>query len=73
MIELRFVSELYPPAAVRDAAVAYAEFAQCEIEERDGATWVRVSASGDADESMLAAELANYALGLSIERRRAHD
>lgn len=71
MIELRFHADFYPPDAVSDAVTAYGEHARCDVQRRDDATWVRVTAVGDTDEKTLAAELANYVLGLSIERRRA--
>lgn len=71
MIELHFLTELYPVRAVREAAAAYAEFASAELQEEGTRTVVRVSALGDADESLVAAELANFALGLAIEARGA--
>jgi transaldolase len=71
VIELRLRLELYPVEAVREAARAYAEHAEVEVEERDALTLVRVSALAGADEQTLADELANYVLGLTIERRAA--
>ncbi len=71
MIEVRFSSELYSGFAVDSAVKVYADYASFETEQKDGAYVVRLSASGDFDESMIADELANYALGTTIEQHRS--
>jgi hypothetical protein len=76
VIELRFHEDLYDGASIQEAAQAYAELAEITL-VRDGAALVaRVSALPIAadegiDEITLSAELANFALGRSIERARA--
>ena len=69
MIELRLRLELYPVEAVREAARAFAGHAALDVEEREADTLVRVSVPEGTDETTLCAELCNYALGLTIERR----
>lgn len=76
MIELRFHEDLYDGASVVEATKAYAELAEVTIEREGAALVARVSALPVAveegiDELTLSAELANYALGRSIERARA--
>lgn len=76
MIELRFLEELYNGFAVDEAAKAYAEFADIESEKCDGAFVLRVTARQLAldegiDEATLSAELANHALGATIDREEA--
>ncbi|MBK9261086.1 MAG: hypothetical protein IPM54_14925 [Polyangiaceae bacterium] len=75
MIELRFHQELYDGFAIDEAVKTYASHAQTEL-ERDGGNYVvKVTAkpealSGGIDERTLCLELANYALGLTVERAR---
>lgn len=69
MTELRFPADLYSGAAVDAALKAYAEHARAELEKTPDAWVVRVEALGDVDERLLADELANFALGATIERR----
>jgi len=70
MIELSLRVELYPVESVREAVLAFADHATLDVEEHDVDTLVRVTVPEGTDEAMLAAELCNYALGLTIERRR---
>lgn len=76
MIELRFDESLYDGFAVDEAIKTYAEFASTELSREGGTFVVRLTASARAaedgiDETTLSAELANYALGLTVERARA--
>lgn len=76
MIELRFHRELYDGFAIDEAVKAFAELASSELADDDRTWVVRMSALPAAaaegiDEPTLADELANYALGLTIERRGA--
>lgn len=76
MIELRFHEELYDGFAIDEAVKAYAAYATAELSREGPAYVVRVTAKPEAesegiDERALSAELANYALGLSIEKARA--
>jgi len=75
VIELRFHEELYDGFAVDEAVKAYDAFMSAELVREPQGYLVRVTASPGAleqaiDESLLAAELANYALGKTIERSR---
>jgi hypothetical protein len=76
VIELRFHEELYDGFAIDEAVKTYADFATAEM-SRDGTAFVvRVTARPEAaergvTEPVLCAELANYALGLTIERAQA--
>jgi hypothetical protein len=71
MIELRFASDLYSGVAIDAAVKVYSEWAKFDLERRAEEYVVRVSAIGSADETAIADELANYALGLTIEQHRA--
>lgn len=68
MTELRFVKSLYNEAAVDEAVSAYARFGTIERVD-EGERWVvRVTARDEARERRLANELANHALGRTIEQ-----
>jgi hypothetical protein len=72
VIELRFHPDLYDGFAVDEAAKVYGPYGGLTLAREPDAYVVRVTA-GDAadsiDERTLAAELSNYALGLTIEKR----
>ena len=73
MIAIHFHHELYSGFAVDEAVKVYAPFAAAELSREPTAYVVRLSASDEAvsqgmDEETIAAELANYALGKTIER-----
>ena len=68
MIELSFPVDLYAEAAVVEAIRAYHEVAECELTRSRDRCVVRVSSTTGADEQLLADELGNYALGLTVER-----
>lgn len=68
MIELRFDRDLYAGEAVDEAIEIFAGHAHCEREQTDDAWVVRVNTQTPASERAVAHELANYALGLTIER-----
>jgi hypothetical protein len=75
VIELRFHQELYDGFAIDEAVKTYASYASAELERDGGNFVVKVTASPRAlaegiDERTLCLELANYALGLTIERVR---
>jgi hypothetical protein len=73
VIELRFHHELYDGFAVDEAAKVYGPYGAMELVREPEGYVVRVSLGAGApagiDERTLAAELANYALGLTIEKR----
>jgi len=76
VIELRFHEELYDGFAIDEAVKTYSDFATAELSRDGGAFVVRVTARPEAiergvEERVLCAELANYALGLTIERAGA--
>ncbi|HTJ84662.1 MAG TPA: HxsD-like protein [Polyangiaceae bacterium] len=73
MIELRFDDTLYDGFAIDEVAKAFEPFATIERERPAGAFLLRITRlAGDADapsEADIAAELANHALGKTIEKR----
>jgi len=76
VIELRFDEKLYDGFAVDEAAKTFEPFASIAREREGGAFILRVTieeaAAGDGHtEDEVAAELANYALGKTIEKRGA--
>ncbi len=76
MIELRFHQDLYDGFAIDEAVKIYGPYAAVELVREPSAYFVRLTATADAlaqgiDERTLGAELANYALGLTIEADRA--
>ena len=73
MIAIHFHHELYDGFAIDEAVKVYAPFASAELSRETAAYVVRLSANDEAkaegfDEATIAAELANYALGKTIER-----
>ena len=76
MIELRFEEALYDGFAIDEAAKTFEPFALIARERQDGAFILRVTlsesaAAGGHAEADVASELANHALGKTIERRGA--
>lgn len=71
MIEKRFHSDLYDGKAVDAAVRVYEAFGTFELEKAEEIFVVRISASAGVDEERLANEFANYALGTTIETRKA--
>jgi hypothetical protein len=70
MIELRFPEDLYSGEAIDAAVKVYAEWAACELERDSGSFAVRLTAKPGVPEARVADELANYALGLTIEQQK---
>lgn len=73
MIELRFHRDLYDGFAVDEAAKVYGAYAAMDLVREPEAWLVRVTVRPDTlaqgiDERTLAAEMSNYALGMSIEK-----
>lgn len=72
MIELSFRHDLYDAPAIDEAVKIYGGYGTIDAVRENDAWVVRVSAAADGiDEKALAAELANYALGMTIERARS--
>lgn len=75
MIELRFHHDLYDGAAVDEAAKIYGAYGTIDL-ARDADAWVaKVTVAQDTvaqgiDERTLASEMANYVLGMTIEKAR---
>ena len=74
MTEVTFHHELYDGFAVDEAAKIYADYGTMDLERKPGGFVVRVTINADTaaqgiDEATLVAELANYALGKTIEKR----
>jgi hypothetical protein len=75
VIELRFHQDLYDGFAIDEAAKVYGAYGNMDLTREADAYVVRVTASADTvkqgiDEKILAAEMANYALGMTIEKAR---
>lgn len=75
MIELRFHPEYYNGFSIDEAVRTYETYASADMQRENGNFVVKVSATKKAldegfDERTIALELANYALGLTIERVR---
>ncbi|EYF06310.1 HxsD-like protein [Chondromyces apiculatus] len=75
MIEVRFHEDLYDGFAVDEAVKAYGDFLSAELAREEQAWIVRFTPAPHAIEEgidawTLASELANYALGKTIERSR---
>lgn len=68
MIELRFHREVYAGEAVDEAIGVYAGYADLERAEDPDAWIVRCTVTDSAQEKLVANELCNYALGLTIRR-----
>ncbi len=76
MIELRFHHDLYDGFAVDEAVKTYAAYTKAELTRETEAYVVRLTANAEAaaeglGEDLIARELLNFALGLTIERYRA--
>ncbi len=71
-MEIRFHEELYDGLAIDEAAALYGPYATLAVTRGPGGWIVKIEAQeGGADAQVIAAELANYALGRTIERSRA--
>lgn len=70
MIEVRFHHELYDGFAVDEAAKVYGAHGTMDLAREPEGYVVRVTAAEGVDEVVLAAELANYALGVTIEKQQ---
>lgn len=69
MIEVRFHQAVYSEAAVDKALEVFSGFATFD-RSQDGDEWViRVESPSAAKADLIAAELGNYALGLTIGSR----
>ena len=69
MTELRFPADLYSGFAIDAAVKVYEPFAKFELEKTDEAYIVTLESKGDQDETTIADELCNYALGATVEER----
>lgn len=69
MREVRFHRELYRGEHVDEAIKVYDRFASLERAEEERYWVVRVTSKTEERERRIADELANYALGLSVESR----
>lgn len=69
MREVRFHRELYRGEHVDQAIKVYDRFARIERAEEDAHWVVRLDGKSPERERKIADELANYALGLTIQQR----
>jgi len=67
MTELQFRKDLYSRSAVAVAIDAFKPYADIEHEVFDEVEVVRITAKEGEDEVSLAGELANYALGATVD------
>lgn len=68
MIELRFHRELYDGNAVDEAVNMFEGYATFERAEEPSHWVVRLGSDSQAREQKIAAELSNFALGLTIRK-----
>jgi len=78
MIELSFQHDLYDASAVDEAVKVYGAYASVDLARGPSEDVIHVALGPDhatpgIDERTVGAELANYALGLTIERLAAAD
>ncbi len=71
MKRLVFRKDLYTGEAVDAAVKAFAGHCEATLSETAEAWCVAVTSQGGVDETELADELSNYALGLTVENRGA--
>ena len=69
MRELRFDKAIYVGEAVDEAVKQFDRFADFELEEKDDAWVVKLTAKKAKLEKRIAGELGNFALGLTIKNR----
>ena len=69
MRALRFAKELYRGEHVDEALKLFERYGTLERAEEDDAWVVKIEAGSRAKERRLAGEIANYALGLTVQHR----
>jgi len=67
-IDLRFARDLYAGPAIDEAIKVFARFGEFHLSEAPDAWCLRLRALRPAMTRRLAHELANYALGLTVQR-----
>ena len=67
-IDLRFHRDLYAGPAIDEAVKVFARFGEFHLTEAPDAWCLRMRALRPAQTKKLAHELANYALGLTVQR-----
>lgn len=74
MIEIHFHRDLYGAPAVAEAAKVYGAYGTVDVVEGETGWLARVTSSAEGvDDRALAAELSNYALGMTVDLARAED
>ncbi len=68
MTELRFRTDLYAVEAIEQTVAVYEAYATIEREHGEEVDILRVTAPVGVDEEILAAEIANYVLGATVDR-----
>lgn len=71
MKELRFHRQVYRGEAVDESVKTFGRFADFELSEEPDYWVVKLTAKDAARERRIAGELANFALGLTIEQEGA--
>jgi hypothetical protein len=67
--ELRFHRELYKGTAVDSAAKVYQDYVDIELVEEESHWVVRITSDQADRERVVAGELSNYALGVTVDER----
>lgn len=67
MTELSFARDLYQQAALDDAVATYARFAEIQLLAEEARFVVRVTSTSPEREARVLLELANHALGRTVE------
>jgi hypothetical protein len=68
--ELRFHSELYAAAALDEAVARFAGFGVFDLIDEGSCRLLRIEARGGVPEAVLAGEVANFALGRTVQLRQ---
>lgn len=71
MTEVRFHRSLYAGTSVDEAVKVYARFGTFALSETPTHWNVQVTCASEARERLIARELSNYALGLTVRSARA--
>lgn len=70
-MEVRFSKSLYGRTALDEAVRTYGDYARIDISDDSNDWLVTVEATGDFPSDVIADELANFALGATIESSSA--
>lgn len=66
-MEVRFAKSLYERSALDEAVRTYSDYARIDVTDDSNEWLVAIEATGDFGAEVVADELANFALGATIE------